>query len=102
MLWSEAAVTDLESIVGYVAAEDTEAAIRILDLLQARAAALESLPLRGRVVPELQYQGIGIYRELVEPPWRILYRAGEATVWVLAVIDGRRDLEDLLLERLMR
>jgi toxin ParE1/3/4 len=101
VMWTEGAIADLESIVGYIAMEDPAAALRVLDLLQARAAALESMARRGRVVPELQRQGIGIYRELVEPPWRILLRAGEETVWILAVIDGRRNVEDLLLERLM-
>ncbi len=101
VMWSEGAIADLESIVGYIAMEDPDSALRILDLLRARAAALESMPRRGRVVPELQRHGIGIYRELVEPPWRILFRTGQETVWILAVIDGRRNVEDLLLERLM-
>jgi toxin ParE1/3/4 len=42
------------------------------------------------------------WRELVVKPYRILYRVSSDTVTVLAVFDGRRDLEDLLLERLLR
>ena len=38
----------------------------------------------------------------VVKPYRIIYRIEEDTVTVLAVLDGRRDLEDLLLERLIR
>ena len=102
VLWSAAAAGDLESIVEYIALDDSSAALRVLDRLQARATALEAMPLRGRVVPELKQQGIVTLRELVESPWRILYRVGDETVWVLAVIDGRRNVEDLLLERLTR
>ena len=59
-----------------------------------------NMPERGRIVPELREQGITVYRELVEPPWRILYRIESDRVWVLAVIDGRRNVEDILLKRL--
>ena len=41
-------------------------------------------------------------RELIESPWRILYRIEADTVYVLAVIDARRNVEDLLLDRFVR
>jgi hypothetical protein len=31
-------------------------------------------PERGRIVPELQAQGISQYGELIIPPWRLVYR----------------------------
>jgi toxin ParE1/3/4 len=43
-----------------------------------------------------------MWRELVVRPYRIVYRIRKDIVMVGAVIDGRRDLEDLLLERLTR
>jgi toxin ParE1/3/4 len=42
------------------------------------------------------------WRELVMRPYRMIYRMEGDTVTVLAVFDGRRDLGDLLLERLTR
>jgi len=42
------------------------------------------------------------YRELVERQWRIVYRIEPDSVMVLAALDGRRDLESLLLDRLVR
>lgn len=98
--WSGAAVGDLESILGYIAEDDRPAAMAVLDRLEHRASTLVNMPERGRIVPELREQGITVYRELVEPPWRILYRIESDRVWVLAVIDGRRNVEDILLERL--
>jgi toxin ParE1/3/4 len=35
-------------------------------------------------------------------PYRIIYRVEKRTVSVLAVLDGRREIQDLLLERLIR
>jgi len=75
---------------------------RVLARLETRAAARESSPGRGRIVPELSHFGMRAWRELVVRPYRIVYRIEGDTVTVLAVFDGRRDLEDLLLERLLR
>ncbi|HZX40211.1 MAG TPA: hypothetical protein VFE93_00150 [Myxococcaceae bacterium] len=35
-------------------------------------------------------------------PYRLVYRIGSGAGVVLAVFDGRRDLEDVLLDRLVR
>jgi hypothetical protein len=42
------------------------------------------------------------WRELVVRPYRLIYRVGSKDVVVLALFDSRRDLEDVLLERLVR
>ena len=57
---------------------------------------------RGRIVPELRAAGVQTYRELVEGPWRIVYRYDARYVYVTAVLDARRDLSSVLLERLAR
>jgi plasmid stabilization system protein ParE len=54
------------------------------------------------VVPELARLGMRTWREIVARPYRLIYRIEGDTVNVLAVFDGRRDLEDLLFERLLR
>jgi len=100
--WTQVAAQDLQAIVEYIASESPAAALDVLDALQASARSLESMPERGRIVPELRDQGIDTWRELIEAPWRMLYRIDECAVWVLAVLDGRRNVEDVLLQRLMR
>jgi plasmid stabilization system protein ParE len=100
--WAEIAVRDLEEIVSYVALDSEIDATRVLKRIDTRAAALESSPARGRVVPELAHFGMRTWRELVVRPYRLVYRIEGDTVTVLAVFDGRRDLEDVLLERLLR
>lgn len=100
--WARIAERDLEVIVDYIAHDDVAAALGVLAKIRVAGSALSSVPERGRVVPELQAQGIVGYRELVVGVWRIVYRIGERRVFVLAVFDSRRNLEDVLLDRLTR
>jgi len=102
VLWSDSAANDLEEIVTFAAETSGVDAQRLLERLRLLAARLESLPLRGRIVPELARFGIGSWRELVAKPYRLVYRLAGDTVSVVALFDGRRDLEDVLLERLLR
>ena len=102
VVWAEAAVRDLEDIVEFVARDSPDNAGRLLAKLEAKATSLTRIPDRGRIVPELLHFGIRTWRELVLRPYRIVYRAAGRVVVVLAVVDGRRDLQDVLLERLLR
>jgi plasmid stabilization system protein ParE len=102
VFWAEEAVRDLEEIVCYVASASPANAKSLLAKLRGRAESLHTSPLRGRVVPELARLAIRSWRELVQNPYRMIYRVSEKDVHVVAVFDGRRDLEDVLLERLLR
>lgn len=99
--WAKTASLDLESILDFIAEDSPERAEGILNEIEAAASGLAFHPKRGRIVPELAEQGMLLYRELVHGPWRIIYRIEAATVLVLSVIDGRRNLEDLLLRRFL-
>ena len=46
------------------------------------------MPLQGRIVPELEEHGLKIYREIIENPWRIIYKTEGQTVYILAVTNG--------------
>jgi len=100
--WAEVAVGDLEELAALLALDSEQAAERVLRRIEKRAATLESSPARGRVVPELAHFQTRNWRELVIRPYRLVYRVEADTVTVLALFDGRRDLEDVLLERLLR
>ena len=41
-------------------------------------------------------------REVFEKPWRILYQITGGAVLIVAVYDGRRQVNDVLLERFLR
>ncbi len=97
--WAEVARNDLKQIVGYIAIDSPGNASRILKKIKNKTSDLYTIPDRGRIVPELKEQGIKTYRELIIAPWRIIYRITNTTVFVLSVIDSRRNVEDLLLDR---
>ena len=102
VLWTETARTDVEEIARFIAHDSVENALAVLDRLEHAAENLAVLPERGRFVPELKQLGVLAYREIIVRPWRIIYRFDVDRVYVLGVLDGRRDLASLLLERLIR
>ena len=101
IIWAGVAENDLKEIVEYIATESPADALRTLKKIKQKASSLYTLPERGRIVPELQDQGILLYRELIVPPWRIIYRISKINVYVLSVLDARQNVEDILLERLI-
>jgi plasmid stabilization system protein ParE len=102
VIWTEVAKSDVERIATYLAVENPLRAAAIVDRIVERAESLASLPNRGRVPPELRAIGDRTWRESQEPPWRILYRRLDDVVQIHAVLDGRRSLEDILMERVLR
>ena len=102
VVWAETGARDLEEIVSYVAEDSPANAQRLLDRIRKKADSLHTLPERGRGVPELEHFGISAFRQIVITPYRLIYRIEEKRVFVLAVLHGRRDLQDLLMERLLR
>lgn len=102
VLWTDSAKRDLQEIVAFIAADNPEHALDGLARLEGRCSKLTRLPERGRIVPELKSADIFSYRELIEGTWRIVYRHDKRRVYVIAALDGRRNLSSLLLERLTR
>ncbi len=100
VIWSDIAENDFTNIVEYIAADSPPNALRILRKIKEKSSNLCHSPKRGRIVPELQDHGILQYRELIIPPWRIIYRVSEKNVYVLSVFDSRQNIEDILLKRL--
>ncbi len=100
--WATSADNDLKEIIGFISLENPGNALKILQKIKEKASSLYTLPERGRIVPELQDQGISQYRELIIPPWRLIYRITKNEIYVLSVIDSRRNVEDILLKRLIQ
>ena len=102
--WTAAARADVLEIVDYIATQAPMNAVKVLERLEARTASLDQFPGRGRVSPEIRRLGITSIRELIETPWRIVYEYSgqEREVLIVGVFDCRRDLQSVLLERLLR
>ena len=94
---------DLFDIYRYLALNDSiEQADRLFEALKRACYSLRTLPLRGHTPPELQDIGVSQFREIRFKPYRILYSIDRTIVTVHCVLDGRRDLQTLLQERLLR
>lgn len=101
VIWSNSAAKDLEDILLRISLDQPLNARRIFEKIKTTSSALCHFPERGRFVPELYARRILQYRELIVPPWRIIYRVVEKTVFVLTVLDSRRNIEDILLHKLI-
>lgn len=98
--WTPEAEADAAAIVEFF--QDPINAEKVIIQLGLKAESLHILPERGRVVPELRGIGVLAYREIFHKPWRMIYTIQADTVWIMAILDGRRELRELLFERLTR
>jgi toxin ParE1/3/4 len=89
VIWSEEAIADLATIVGYVAADNGAAAEKLgLGILD-RTRLLSDFPHAGRVVPEERDPSV---REIIVEPYRVIYEIGAngQTVDILRVWHAAR------------
>lgn len=100
--WTLNAQNDLLSIVEYIKRDSPSNANDVYLRIKKVAHSSDFFPLKGRVVPELQKEGITLYREVIASPWRIIYKVGNDTVYIMAILDSRQNVEELLLQKLLK
>jgi toxin ParE1/3/4 len=94
---------DLKEIFLYVATNDSvQSANKLLDALEETCYKLEKYPERGHIPPELRTTGIKSYLEIHYKPYRIVYEIEHNIVYVHSVIDGRRNIQEILSNRFLR
>ena len=64
-------------------------------------AMIESHPKAGRIPPELERLNIAQYRQLLSGMNRLIYELRGDTAYIHIVSDSRRDLQGLLLKRIV-
>ena len=101
VIWTKNAQFDLESIIVYIKTDSVNIAKKIFFEIKEECANLHYFPERKRVVPELQQIGILKYREIIHEKYRIIFKIENTKVYVLLVVDSRRNLEDILFQRLI-
>lgn len=100
---ADAALQDLYDIHDYLfEVEGPDRALAIVEQLEKQISTLSVLPARGNIPKELAENGQTSFRELHYKPYRIFYSIYEETVTVLLVADGRRDMQTLLRQRLLK
>jgi plasmid stabilization system protein ParE len=99
---SKSAKTDLREIINFIAINNPMNALNVLKRIEDRINSLEKFPEKGGYVPELLKHNIKDYRQLIEPPWKIIYKIDDDIVNVLIIIDSRRNTQDILVEKLIK
>lgn len=87
--WTSTALDHLLSIYEYIGRNSPEYADRVVDRLTRRSEQIGAFPGSGRRVPEYDRKDV---REVIEAPYRIIYRVREEQVDVLAVLHGAQQL----------
>ncbi len=102
VLITEGAERDLEAIHSYVAEFDSPRnADYVLNQLLKVVERLATFPNRGSYPRELQALGIREYRQTFFKPYRVVYRVMGKQVFIYLIADGRRDMQSLLMRRLV-
>jgi plasmid stabilization system protein ParE len=85
--WTDQAVAQLAAIVDHVSVSSPVYAEHLVDQIVARLDQALVYPDSGRAVPEASTPDI---RELLERPYRLIYRIRETRIEVIAVVHERR------------
>jgi len=102
VLLTNDAARDLEELYDYIALHDApQRADYVLEQVEKAFSTLSEFPERGAYPKELVSLGIREYREIFFKPYRIIYRVIEKNIYVLLIVDGRRDMQTLLQRRLL-
>ncbi len=102
VILTDDAARDLEDIYDYIERHDAPGkADHVLDRVEKAFDSLSENPRRGDHPKELLSIGIRNYREIFFKPYRIIYQVMDNNVYVLLIVDGRRDMQTLLQQRLL-
>ena len=100
---TDSAAADIVEIWKYIALDDAiSIADKIINGLEDAIQKINILPDKGHFPPELERVGIFDCREIHYKPYRIIYSFTGKNIYVIAVIDGRRYLQDILYQRQFR
>jgi toxin ParE1/3/4 len=102
VLLTKDAARDLNELYDYIAVHDSpQKADYVLGQIEKTFSTLSEFPERGVYPKELLELGIREYREIFFKPYRIIYRVMDKNVYVMLIVDGRRDMQSLLQRRLL-
>ena len=100
---SPESLDDLFEIYQFIFFNDSKsAAITLTEKLQNKCFELEHFAERGHKIPELTNFNIDEILEVNIGHYRIIYRIVKKEVHIQFILDGRRDIQKILQERLMR
>jgi toxin ParE1/3/4 len=90
--WTPQAADDLQAIHDFIARDSVRYARAEVERIVAATDRLEAFPLSGRVVPEFRREDV---RELIEAPYRIVYRVRSDAAVILMIFRASRLIPEL-------
>ncbi len=93
--WSAPAKRDLKQIHDYIAKDSKYYAKKVSQNIVAATEKLNEFPEIGRIVPEIGDTNV---RELFVYSYRLIYEISTDSIEILAIIHGKRDFFDRLIE----
>jgi toxin ParE1/3/4 len=96
IIWTEPALSDLDAIPDYLALDKPQSARDLVRRVFAHVEQLAAHPLSG---PKLSEFRGWRYRQLVEPPCRVIYRHEKGVVHIVHVVRGEKQLDKKLLQK---
>jgi toxin ParE1/3/4 len=87
LIWTEPALSDLETIAEYIALDKPDAARRYVRRVFESVERLSAFPQLGSVPSEIPHLS---YRQLIVPPCRVFYRVEDEVIFVLFVMRSER------------
>jgi len=99
--WASPALDDLDEIIGYISKTNLTYSIKVMDKIYEQVSKLDMHPERCRIVPELEKYGYLIYRQLIVDYWKVIFKIEGNIVYIMLIIDGRRNIEDIILKKIL-
>ena len=92
---------DLEAIFRHILGSGNPGAAKdMIRLIRKACDSLSQMPERGHVPPELTRTENYEYRQIIVKPYRIIYQVVESCVFIFGIIHGRRNVDEVLKQRL--
>jgi len=102
IIWSEDAGYEYEEIIDWLKITiNKNYADKIFTKINQTIEAVAENPKIGKEVQLLKDIGIREYRQITETYWVIFYRIESNAIKIVSIIDGRRNLEEILYKKVI-
>ena len=102
ILWSQDAGDELEQIISYI--KDNTGILTAEKIYQKIKNEIDKVSENAegrRISPLLREFGVNDIRQINIHPWVIYYKTGKNIMEIISIIDGRRNLEEILYKKII-
>ena len=102
ILWTKDAEESFNEILEYLMEKSGESITqKIYDKIITKIDLLASISFKSKLSQDLKDIGINDVHELTESPWRIFYKTRKDEIIILLILDGRRNIEEILISKVI-